>query len=205
MMSGAPYSESAEVHYVRQPTEMGRIRYLSANSISDPKITKPYHKILHDSVLLASLEKQAQVFNSPKSGLVSKYRALKEVRKIGRQLVIKQAKLNVNTEGEPINKSGKNQWIAFGLAYFLGFLGVHYFYLGYKDVGLIRVFLLASSIMGLISSLAVKSRSSAPLILGTDKLLAFYIAILVVLYIWQFIDLFAILIGALKPLNGDYD
>lgn len=46
------------------------------------------------------------------------------------------------------NASGRNQWVAFVLCLFLGFLGIHRFYLGYHLTGIIYLFTIGFFLIG---------------------------------------------------------
>jgi hypothetical protein len=83
--------------------------------------------------------------------------------KIGLKLATKQIKKDANAGG-----GRKSQLVAFLLALFLGYLGIHRFYLGYAGIGIIQLLTLGG------------------------------------LGIWALIDLILIVVGVLKPKNGDY-
>ena len=76
----------------------------------------------------------------------------------------------------------KSQIVALLLALFLGFFGIHRFYLGYTTIGIIQL------IMGVFGFM------TAGIIIG--------IPILILLFIWVFIDLIRIATGDLKPADG---
>jgi TM2 domain-containing membrane protein YozV len=78
----------------------------------------------------------------------------------------------------------RNQIIAAVLAFFLGWLGIHRFYLGYTGAGIVQLLLF---------------------ILGIPLMLIFigYLMILAA-WIWVLIDFIRILLGDLKPKGGSY-
>jgi TM2 domain-containing membrane protein YozV len=48
---------------------------------------------------------------------------------------------NINLYAASLDKGGaiKSKWIAFGLAFFVGYVGAHRFYLGYYRIGIIQI------------------------------------------------------------------
>jgi TM2 domain-containing membrane protein YozV len=78
----------------------------------------------------------------------------------------------------------RNQIIAAVLAFFLGWLGIHRFYLGYTGAGIVQLLLF---------------------ILGIPLMLIFigYLMILAA-WVWVLIDFIRILLGDLKPKGGSY-
>ena len=81
---------------------------------------------------------------------------------------------------EPIFGSDKSQIVALLLSIFLGYLGIHRFYLGYTLEGLIQL-----------------------LILGTAIRFRFKLLVFLAL-LWVLIDLIRIFLGDLQPRNGSY-
>lgn len=80
--------------------------------------------------------------------------------------------------------AGDNQIIAAILAFFVGYLGIHRFYLGYTTIGIIQA---ALFIVGFLTSFIL---IGFPILIG--------------LYIWVLIDFIRILTGSLEPKGGSY-
>ncbi len=110
----------------------------------------------------------------------------------------------------PLHKAdtGKSQLIAAILAFFLGTLGIHNFYLGYKKKGMTQLLLsvlgYGLGIVGSVMAAAGSASLNAGLvaiggILGTIGWL-----VVLAVGIWALIDFIKILTGDLKPANGDY-
>ncbi|MSP09180.1 MAG: NINE protein [Flavobacteriaceae bacterium] len=81
---------------------------------------------------------------------------------------------------EPIFGTDKSQIVALLLCLFLGYLGIHRFYLGYTLAGLIQLLILITAIRYKL------------------KLVVFFALL------WLLIDLIRIFLGDLQPRNGSY-
>ena len=110
----------------------------------------------------------------------------------------------------PLHKAdnGKSQLIAALLAFFLGYLGIHNFYLGYKKKAMTQLLItLAGYAVGIVGSVLTSassaSGSTAMLAIGGIVGVIGWIAVAAV-GIWALIDFIKILTGKLKPANGDY-
>jgi len=102
----------------------------------------------------------------------------------------------------PLQKaeSGKSQLIAALLAFFLGTLGIHNFYLGYKKKGMTQLFL---TLIGYgLSTVGTILAMGGLVLAGLFSLFGWII--IVGVWIWALIDFIKILTGDLKPASGDY-
>jgi TM2 domain-containing membrane protein YozV len=103
------------------------------------------------------------------------------------------------------NAGSKSKIVAALLAFFLGWLGIHSFYMGNKKKGLIQLGLgaggLILTIVGLAS--AVTSASTGTISIPVLAIIG-YIMILGV-SIWAFVDFIRILTGGLAPEEGFND
>ncbi len=109
----------------------------------------------------------------------------------------------------PLHKTdGKSQLVAALLAFFLGTLGIHNFYLGYKKKGMTQLLLtLGGYVIGIVGGIIAAGGASAgsagAALLGTIISTVGWIVVLAVA-IWALIDFIKILTGDLKPADGDY-
>lgn len=104
----------------------------------------------------------------------------------------------VNAERPQPVRAVKSKVVAALLAFFLGEMGAHNFYLGYKKQGVIQATGLAALIIGYgCSAAAVLNESMA----------AFVVSVVFLLYgaavcIWAFVDFIRIVAGYLEPADG---
>jgi TM2 domain-containing membrane protein YozV len=96
----------------------------------------------------------------------------------------------------------KSKIVAALLAFFLGSLGIHSFYMGQKKKGLIQ---LGLSVVGIILTVvgiagAVSSTSTGTVAVPTLAIIGYLLIVGVA--IWAFIDLIRILTGGLAPEEG---
>ena len=110
----------------------------------------------------------------------------------------------------PLHKAdeGKSQLIAALLAFFLGSLGIHNFYLGYKKKGMTQLLLtlggyLVGIVGSIIAAIGATGASAGMVLLGSIITTVGWLVVLGVV-IWALIDFIKILTGDLKPANGDY-
>ncbi len=110
----------------------------------------------------------------------------------------------------PVHKTdtGKSQLVAALLAFFLGTLGIHNFYLGYKKKGMTQLLIsIVGYGMGIVGSILIAaggaSLNAGLVAIGSIVSTLGWLVVLGV-GIWAFIDFIKILTGDLKPANGDY-
>jgi hypothetical protein len=96
-------------------------------------------------------------------------------------------------KSDPIAE-GKSQVVAFWICLFIGIVGIHYFYLGYTGVGIIR----------LLCFLIIASFIIPFAIAGILDFLSIFVIGMMLLNIFALIDLIRIITGSLKPKDGDY-
>ena len=94
-------------------------------------------------------------------------------------------------------KKGKKQQVAAVLAFFLGWTGLHRFYLGYQATGIVQAFTLPVLLISLL------------ILTGTAAGIAFFVGFTllffsIVLGLWELIDFFRITGNDLKPKDGEY-
>ncbi len=104
-------------------------------------------------------------------------------------------------------EGGKNQIVAALLAFFLGGLGIHLYYLGYKKKGTHRLLTtLGGSLLVLIGEVLVVAAVAAGTA-GTFGYILFFggLVLLAISSIMSLIEFIRILTGSLKPADGsDY-
>lgn len=97
----------------------------------------------------------------------------------------------------------KRHLVAFAFCLFLGFIGIHDYYLGYDERGDIKLAALSLSyllfIVGLVGLLAMQSLS-----IGFIIFLGIAYFGLISLEIWWFVDIVRVLFKWYKPKNGSY-
>ncbi len=94
-------------------------------------------------------------------------------------------------------KKGKKQEVAALLAFFLGWTGLHRFYLGYPTTGAVQAFTLPVLLVSLL------------ILSGTATGIAFFLGFTllffsIVLGLWELIDFFRIAGNDLKPKDSEY-
>lgn len=106
----------------------------------------------------------------------------------------------------PGGGGSKSKVVAALLAFFLGTLGIHRFYLGYKKQGFIQLGLTIVGYALIIAGLAsfVSSAAGTGTVSFPTTVIIGYV-LLVAVGIWAFIDFIRILIGGLQPKDGSYD
>ncbi|PSR57254.1 TM2 domain-containing protein [Adhaeribacter arboris] len=105
-----------------------------------------------------------------KKAKISKIAEIKAALKVKKQIkaVVKAAEKKEKAANPAEAASGKSQLVAAVLAFVVGYVGIHRFYLGYTGIGIAQVLTLGGC------------------------------------GIWALIDLIRILMGDLKPKDGDY-
>jgi TM2 domain-containing membrane protein YozV len=107
--------------------------------------------------------------------------------------------------GKAKKSSDKSKVVAALLAFFLGTLGVHDFYLGNKKAGFIKAGLslvgLALYIIGIVS-IATTTTTTVATTLPVIAIIGSII--LLGVSIWAFVDFIRILIGSYEPVDGSY-
>jgi len=158
--------------------------YASTGKVAIPKKVLTQTKALYQKPVNASVKEQ-EVFK-----VAQAQAAIKLTRQI-------KAKTKKGLPAEAA--SGKSQLAAAILAFFLGALGVHRFYLGYTGKGLLQLGGYSMGVVlvfGAAISTLFTGAVSVALVIGTSILLA--------VFIWALIDFIRILIGKLKPKDGEY-
>lgn len=97
--------------------------------------------------------------------------------------------------------NGKNQWIALGLALLLGAYGVHRFYLGHKGTAFTQLALIILALLAFIAAILLISLEIPALFLS---LYALGFVLVIINSVWVIFDIVNILIGNLKPKDGEY-
>lgn len=149
-------------------------------SYQSGKVTKPeenqmIQSVKEEPVLIASI-KENQLLSKPIPNTLSTILESKKSKVVSNAAVTKYSKTEIKKAAKEIKKefkasasdSGKSQIAATLLAFFLGPLGIHRFYLGYTVIGIIQLLTLGG------------------------------------LGIWALIDFIRIIMGDLKPKDGDY-
>ncbi len=106
-----------------------------------------------------------------------------------------------------LQEGGKSQIIAALLAWFLGTLGIHLFYLGHKKKAMTRLYgFLGATALYIIGVILAYAGAAAGSILALFGSLFIIVGGLIYLVLWilAIIDLVKILTGDLQPANGSY-
>ncbi len=122
-----------------------------------------------------------------------------------RQRIKKWNTFEVKPNSRYLPQTEKSHLAAVFLCLFLGLLGIHRFYLGYKKEG--RLFLFG--FLGIYIGIFLISPLLLNLFLGSTAVFPVELAILILLattalYIWWLVDLVRIIFKDLKPKNGIY-
>ncbi len=149
-------------------------------------------EITNDENLSASLDKSISLPKTEKINFNSRSAktASPAVTAVTETKAVSESKTITKQEKKELKKAarkmggGKSQLIALLLCIFLGMLGIHRFYLGYIGLGIMYL---------LFGTLGV---ALIAVLIGIPIVLALMILVL--------IDLIRIIMGSLKPKNGDY-
>ena len=145
---------------------------------------------INDNNLTASTDNSIFIPSTPKinwneknnNTLSSKGKATYETKKIIKEQKKQHRKVSKKADGG--DKKGKSQLAALLFCIFLGWLGIHRFYLGYTGLGIMYL------LFGTIGLALVAVLIGIPIVLA--------------LMILIIIDLIRIITGSLKPKGGDY-
>lgn len=178
-VASAPAEEDAKSK-ITAPEKESNVKAMEAASIENANINED---------MVASVDNSVYITRTPKINLKNVNRSeANNTALIDQSTVVKQkttVKKAVKKENKAAAGDGsKSKVLAAILAFFLGILGIHRFYLGYTGIGVIQL------IMGIVG-LAL-----SPILIG--------LPILGLLWIWVVVDFIRILLGNLAPKNGSY-